>query len=211
MVEQFFLCLLQLQAFASIENLWYLQASNLFSKTLFLLGHDALVELSVSLHDAVLGCQDGHRFLKIKILTRERQPQSNTQAYKHTHTQWQGTPQRGTAANSNHKWHHRSQSQGGTSSQMCANTSQACVKTCTHTHKGTSANTIDNTRDAERREDERENRTGNECLTARQKLLHLHQLLWTVWKQFVYVGRCKSDQWLSVIINLMIGTGDWMK
>lgn len=87
----------------------YLQASNFLSKTLLLLGQDALVQLSVGLHDAVLGRQHRQHFLKIKILTRERQPQSNTQARKQictrTHAQRQGKPQNGrrTPARSNHK------------------------------------------------------------------------------------------------------------
>ena len=155
----------------------YLQAGDLLSKALLLFGQDALVQLGVGLHDAVLGCQHRHHFLKIKILTRERQPQSNTQARKqiyartHTHTQWQGKPQNGrrTPARSNHKWHHRSQSQTGASSQRCANTTQARTHTI-------NANATTTTRDAGRKEDnERENRTGHECLTFQQKLLHLHQ------------------------------------
>lgn len=57
----------------------HLQASDLLPEVLLLLGHDALVQLSVGLHDGVLGRQHRQHFLKIKILTRERQPQSNTQ------------------------------------------------------------------------------------------------------------------------------------
>lgn len=56
----------------------YLQASDLLSKALLLIGQDTLVKLGVGLHDAVLGCQHWQHFLKIKILTRERQPQSKT-------------------------------------------------------------------------------------------------------------------------------------
>lgn len=61
-------------------NIWnvYLQTSNLLSEVLLLFGEDALVQLGVGLHDAMLCCQDRQHFLKIKILTRERQPQGNT-------------------------------------------------------------------------------------------------------------------------------------
>lgn len=60
----------------------YLQTCDLLPKALLLFGQDTLVQLSVGLHDAVLGRQHRQHFLKIKILTRERQPRSNTQAHK---------------------------------------------------------------------------------------------------------------------------------
>lgn len=62
------------------------------------------MELSIGLHDAVLGRQHGQHFLKIKILTRERQPQSGTQARIQVYAQMdrctreQCKPQRGGRA-----------------------------------------------------------------------------------------------------------------
>lgn len=58
----------------------YLQPRDLLSEALLLLGQDALVQLGVGLHDALLGRQ---HFLEVEILTRadattERRPRRRT-------------------------------------------------------------------------------------------------------------------------------------
>lgn len=80
----------------------YLQARDLLSKALLLLSQDALVQLCVGLHDALLGRQ---HFLKVKILTRgdattkQRHGRANRYIDTHTytrrqaHTQQQGNSQ----------------------------------------------------------------------------------------------------------------------
>lgn len=139
----------------------YLQASNLLAEALLLLGHGALVQLSVGLHDAVLGRQHRQDFLKIKILTRERQPQSKTQpreTYICTHAQRQTMKWQTHTSKVKSQMTLQKQSQTGTSSQKCAKT--------THTRTYTINAIAITTKDAERKEDnERENRTGHECLT----------------------------------------------
>lgn len=80
----------------------YLQARDLLSKALLLLSQDALVQLCVGLHDALLGRQ---HFLKVKILTRgdattkqrhgraNRYIDTHTYARRQAHTQQQGNSQ----------------------------------------------------------------------------------------------------------------------
>lgn len=62
----------------------YLKTGNLLSKPLLLIGECWLVELRSGLHHAVLGSQDWKHFLEIKILTRERQPQTPRQPRTNT-------------------------------------------------------------------------------------------------------------------------------
>lgn len=143
----------------------YLQASDLLSKALLLLGQDALVQLSIGLHDAVLGSQHRQHFLKIKILTRERQPQSNTQARKQIYTRTR------TMARQTTKWQtHTSEVKSQMTSRKPITNRHRQSEVCKHntstrtTNANTTTTTI-TTRDAERKEDnERENRTGHECL-----------------------------------------------
>lgn len=156
----------------------YLQTCNLFSKALLLFGQDALVQLSVGLHDAVLGRQHRQHFLKIKILTRERQPWSNTQAHKQINARTYAR----MMARQTIKWQaHTSEVKSQMTSQKPITRGAQAFRGVQTQHKHAQTRTINanatTTRDAERKEDnERENRTGHECLTFQHKLLHLHQM-----------------------------------
>lgn len=62
----------------------HLKTCNLLAKTFLLFGQSWLMELRGGLHHAVLGSQDWKHFLEIKILTRERQPQTPQQPRTNT-------------------------------------------------------------------------------------------------------------------------------
>lgn len=157
----------------------HLQASDLLSEALLLFSQGALVKLSIGLHDAVLGRQHRQHFLKIKILTRERQPQSKTQAriqmYAHTdgRTQEQGKPQGGRHTHT-HQQNQITHDVTKIIKQTQAVRGFQAHNTNTHTISA-STNTITTNTTAtggmqKERKKMRENRTGRECLT----FYHLH-------------------------------------
>lgn len=77
----------QYGGYAAVDAVFYfpyLKTCDLLSKTFVLLGQRGLMELCGGLHHAVLGSQDWKHFLEIKILTRERQPQTPQQPRTNT-------------------------------------------------------------------------------------------------------------------------------